>query len=361
VFLRRTLLLLILLALGPAAEASADPVADGRVTFELGSGFLKSLHDRGAKLRGLKPASGRDEVINVPVRGGRLAKWRDGRLLLEGRVRLATPRGAATLADLVLDTEDRTLSARLTGRRVELAAVHGLTRGRHGFAAELTLKSLTLTGAGAAAIDSSVGIPGLLRGGQAIGSATAVARFNRLTVIDGRLIFVLAEGLAEKLRTLKVNLKALGDTGLTGGPGRPIVWIPDTVGSAALDLSSGSVRSEDGFVLKQFETTSELALHGIEFDFGSKLARAGVTTRYTLPSEARATAFAAALRFPVAYNNAYTGEISSPSSPGTLTPELAARLNEVFAKPKGLPGLFEAGEPLGDLSVGLQTRRPRRG
>jgi hypothetical protein len=357
---RRLCLLVALasaLALGPAAGAIAAPIDDGEVTLRFGARMLE-LEAYGVRLRGLKPASGRNDPIRLPVGGGRLTRSGKGRLVLDGAIRLRTPRRAATLTDLVLDTERGTLSARAGGRRVELVRFHGLEVGREGFTSVLALRRMTVTAAAAAMVVKGTGNPRLLGPGQAIGSIDVRTRFARQPVLDGRVYLAFAEGFAEKLRALRINTKPLSPAWLGGSQAAPMVAIADTVGQVALDLSGGAVASGGGFALKQFESSAEVAVHKVEFDLDSKLVRGGITTRYTLPSEARRTPFAT-FRLPVAYKNAYTGALSTPSSPATMTPAFAARLNQVLAAPKGRPSLFEAGEPFGEIAFNLQTRRRR--
>jgi hypothetical protein len=131
----------------------------------------------------------------------------------------------------VLDTAFGTLSAKLGGQRLALATVVGLSRERHGFAIELHLRRLTLTRSAAAAIDASLGIPGLVRPGQALASATAVSPIAHIPVIDGRTYLVFGEMFFEKLKSLRVTTKPLGNAWLGGTS----IAIPDTVGNVSLD------------------------------------------------------------------------------------------------------------------------------
>jgi hypothetical protein len=135
------------------------------------------------------------------------------------------------------------------------------------------------------------------------------------------------------------------------------IAIPDTVGSVSLDLSEGTIASDDGFALKQFESSAELAIHNVKYELAGGVVKGGITTRYTLPSESRATPLVR-FRLSVTHKNAYTGELSGSSVSARLTEEFAARLNEVLAEPKGLGPVFVAGEPI-EVALGLQTRRRR--
>jgi hypothetical protein len=339
-----------------AAQAGAATPAEGRVTLKLDRGLRSSLKSEGAKVRGVRPAVGRVAVINLPMEGGGVEISGKGRLVTAGGIEFAARGRRATLRDLVLDTAFGTLSARLGSRRLALASVTGLSRERNGFAIEVGMRRLTLTRAAAAAIDAKLGTTGLLRGGQRLASATAVSLIAHIPVIDGRVYLSFATGFAEKLRTIRVNVKPLGNAWLGGSQEAPMVAITHTVGRAALDLSEGPLSSESGFAFKQFESSAELALHDIVFDLGAKTARGGITTPFSLPAEAKITPFAT-FQLPVTYRNSHTGALSTPNSPVKVTGPFAARLNEVLAAPKNQPSLFVAGEPLGEVAFNLETRR----
>jgi hypothetical protein len=347
--------LLIALSLALAAPAGADTIAEGRLTLNVDRGLRSSLHRGGAKLRGIRPAVGQI-VINLPLeRGGGLEASGKGRLPLDGGIQFGAKGRRATFRDLVLDTAFGTLSASLAGRRLALATASGLSSKRRGFGTELGLRRLTLTRSAAAAIDARLRIPGLLSGGEALGSATAVARFELLRLIDGQAYLLFAQGLGDKLESLKVETESLGGGWLyTSKPPAPV--LADTAGEVALDLTSGSFRSADGFLLKQEGTSQRVSFQGIEFDLGAKLIRASVTR----PSGAASTIPLATFDLPVVHKNAYTGLITTPSSPAILSTAMAAVLDEAFAAPSGHPSLFEAGEQFGSVALLLRTHGPPR-
>jgi hypothetical protein len=342
------LALLLALALVPAA--GANTVGEGRLTFELQPRFVSSLHERGARLKGVKPALGRGSVINLPVVDGGLEHNGYGRLLMSGGLEFRAMGRTATLRDLVLDATFGTLTARLNGRTLALAGAQGQSFEWKRFAAELDLRKLRLTRRAAAAINASLGARGLLRAGETLGGATAVGRFDSVRVVDGSAYLGFGDGLFEKLRALRVDTKPLGNAWVSGTS----FVIPDTFGELAPDFSGGRAWSEDGFALEQLESNAELVLYDFEFGFSSGVVRAEITTPYSLPSEARSTVLAR-FRLPVTYKNAVTGALTTPDSPATLTAAFAARLNEVFAAPKGLPPPFAAGEPL-QIAFNLKSR-----
>jgi hypothetical protein len=353
-----TALALALFALGPSA-AGADTVADGRTTFEIAPGLSRALDKQDAKLFALKPGWGGRNTLNLPLGGGRLERSGSGSLRLEGGLEFTGRGRRASFRGLVLDTAHRALSASFSGRRVRLATVGSVSRSRTGFAAVLALKRLTLTGAGAAAIDSSLGVADLLDGGQRLGSATVVARLEQLSLIDGRAYLSFAQGLGEKLKALKIETEPVGG-GWLHGTSPPIPVVADTSGSVAIDLSSGSFASEDGFSLSQEGTTRKLTVRDVEFDLDAHILRAAIEPRPAAADQAGVVDLAS-FELPVVHKNAYTGEISTPNSPALLSAGFASALNQAFADPSGMPGLFAAGEPFGELAIGVKTHGPPRG
>jgi hypothetical protein len=269
---------------------------------------------------------------------------------MSGGIELVAAGRRAVFRDLVLDTAFGTLMASLGRQRFTLATQFGLSSEQHGFAADLELRKLALTRRAVAAIDRSLGTRNLLRAGQSLGRTTANARFETTRVYDGRTYLDVGDPFLEKLKALKVNTKPIGNAWALG----TYFAIPDTVGEVALDLSGGKVVSDDGIALKQFESDAELALHNVEYDFDRGVVRAGITTAFTLPSEAKVTPLAR-FRLTVTHKNANTGELSGGAT-GTLTNAFADRLNDAFAAPKGIAPPFAGGAPV-QISFGLRTNR----
>ena len=357
--LRAPIALAAVLALGPAPGALAAP-GDGRVTLRLDRGLRGSLKQRGVKLRAARPASRRSGgIINLPVTDGGMERSGKGRLVTQGGIEFAGRGRRATFRNLVLDTAFGKLSGRLDGRRLTLATPFGLSRELHGFAVEVGVRRLALTRSGAAAINARLGIPSLVQAGRRLASATAVSPIAHLPVLGGQAYFAFAPGFAENLKSLNVNVKALGDAWAGGSREAPTVAVTDITGEAAPDFNEGIIRSDGGFALKLFKSSAEVAVHDVRFNFSSSVAAGSITTSFTLPAEARVTRFAE-FQLSVTHKNPVTGVLSTPNSPATMTRGLAERLNQVLAGPKGRPSFFVEGEPFAEIAFNLKTRRPRR-
>ena len=311
-----------LLALGLVPAAGASTVGEGRLTLDLQPRLLTSLRERGVRLQSVMPALGRGSVINLPVEGGGLEYSGYGRLLMSGGLEFRAMGRRATFSDLTLDTTFGTLTARLNGRAMALAGVYGQSTEWKRFAAELDLRKLKLTQRAAAAINASLGMRGLLRAGQRLGSGTAVGRFETVRVVDGSAYLGFGVGFSEKLRALGVETKPLGGSWLSGTS----VAIPDVFGEVAPDFSGGRAWSEQGFALTQSESSAELILHDLEFGFAAGVIVAEATPSLAAPRRGAddGPGSVSAARH---HKNAVTGALTTPNSPATMTAAFAARLN----------------------------------
>jgi len=101
-------------------------------------------------------------------------------------------------------------------------------------------------------------------------------------------------------------------------------------GSAALDLSAGSLVSGDGLRLVQAgaEAPRELALSEVSLDFAAKTLAAATSAT---SASAAPSGPVASLQIPVFHKNAFTGVLSAPNSPAVVSPGLASLLNATFA------------------------------
>ena len=205
-----------------------------------------------------------------------------------------------------------------------------------------------LTGSGAHRLDQSLGLGRLLRAGQVLGTATVGARLSQVTVTYGTAYMTLDEAFLAKLRSLEVSGAPFGSGWYYSRS--PLAFaFTGLHGVAALDLSAGAIESADGLRLTQAggEGLNEVALLGISMDLRSKSAIADIRAQ---PSGFGETAAFAALQIPVVHLNPFTGVISIPNSPATVSPSLASLLNQTFAESRRLPPVFAAGEPLGQIA-----------
>jgi hypothetical protein len=354
-------LLCLLFALGPVTGAGADPVSGGKARLTLGPDLSATLRQAGVRLSVRGQARLRGRTLSLPVTGGDLTAG-SGQMQVAGGLRLAAAGRTASLSHLVLDTSSGALIARLDGRQLLLAIARRPRVRRDGFGFAVTLGKLVLTDTAAHRLDRDLGLDGLLDAGDVLGTVNAGARFSQVTVTDGSAYLGLDAAFMAKLTSL-----AVGGGPLNREP--PFSRSPLAVGFGqlhgvlALDLATGELESAEGMRLYQgvlvggevYESSTpgpEITLQKLAVDIAAKTVAAELQAQ---PSGAAETTVFASLQIPVFHKNAYTGEISIPDSPLTLSPSLAGLLNRTFAEPRGRPPVFAAGEALGFLAFGART------
>lgn len=363
--LSATALLCLLLALGPVAGAAADPVSGGTMRLPLHPALFASLRAAGVELRGRGAARIAGRQLSAPVTGGQLSAG-SGRLLAGGAIQLSGAGGTVSLSHLVLDSKAGALIAELDGRRLRLALARRPRARRYGFGFQLTFGKLVLTAGGARRLDQGLGLGGLLGAGDVLGTATAGARLSQVTVTYGTAYLGFAQVFADKLKELDVAGEPLGG-GWYYSKSPLTVALAGLQGVAALDLASGELESADGIRLFQGEVRGgevqptpgapEIVLQGVSIDLAAGTVAADIRAQ---PSGAGEVTAFAALQIPVFHKNAFTGVLSIPNSPLTLSPYLAELLNRTFAEARGRPALFAAGEPLGQVAFMAGTKgQPR--
>lgn len=346
-----TLLSLLLLGAALPASSPAEVVSDGSMKLRLTRGLDAALRANGVELHGRGGAWARGRFVTVPVAAGVLRPSTGrGYLTLGGTIEFAADGGTVKAGDLALNTGKGLLTARLGGEHMRLARVLGVRPEREGFALHLGLRKLVLTAEAARALGSGLGVRGVFRAGRGLGSARVVNRFEEVTVLGGTIYLTLDPGFRAKLGSLGVEVIPFGDA-----------WVASHFaftklrGSADLDFESGAVSSEDGLRLIQAGTPSaEVALLGITLDLGSGAAVSDIGTQPQ--GRTRDDTPFASVRFGIVNKHRTGTELYAPSTPATLSADLAATLNEMFAERIGRAPAFTAGEPLGQFAVSARTR-----
>lgn len=353
--------LFLLLLLACAAPAGADPVSGGTARLELNRELTVTLRQAGVRLSAVGPARLHGRQLVLPVTDGQLTAG-SGRVDLAGGLRLSDAGDSVSLTGLILDSERGTLVERFPGTRVPLAVARRPRVRRDGFGYTITLGKLVLTSEGARRIEQDLGLGGLLGKVRTLGILNAGARRSEVSVTHGTAYLGLDEGFAAKLRGLEVGGEPLGASwAFTKTP--LTVALTKLHGVLALDLASGEIESADGLRLFQGKVVGgdiepvagapEVTVQAVAVDLAAKALTAEIKAQ---PSGGGETTVFATVQIPVFHKNAFTGEISIPNSPLTLSPPLAELLNRTFAEPRGLPPAFAAGEPFGFLAFGARTK-----
>jgi hypothetical protein len=337
------LLILALLAF-PATRADADPVARGKTGLK---------QREGVELSRLEPARVKGRTIALPIDSGLLVGG-SGYLFHRGGLKLVADGGTLRLTNFILNTEKGWLSAKLDGKRLKLATVESAKSKRDGFGSEVTVGDIELTARAARLLNRGLGLQGVFDGGKPFASALISARFEVLTISGGAIYFTLDDAFRAKLQSLGIAVSPFEATWVFSQS--PLTYaLPDIAGSAAIDLSSGGIGSQNGLRLTQGEggEARVVSLLGIWLGFDSKVASADLRSQ---PSGTGGVAPFATVGFSTVHANPTTGVISIPNTPAALSPQLAVLLNEAFGQPRGQPAAFSTGEPLGEFAFMAQTR-----
>jgi hypothetical protein len=358
---RTAAVLALLLLIGSTATASADPVSDGTARLELNRELTVSLRQAGVRLNALGAARLHGRHLVLPVTGGQLTAGL-GSVRVAGGMRLSSSGRTTLLTGLVLDSEHGALTGKLGGARMRLAVARRPRVRRDGFGYAVTLGKLVLTGKAVRRLERDLGLTGLLAAEHTLGILNAGTRRSKVTVTHGTAYLGLGEAFAAKLSGLTVGGEPLG-AGWVFSKAPFTVALTKLYGALALDLTSGEIESADGLRLFQGEVRGgeiepvagapEVTLQAVSVDLAAKTLAAEIDAQ---PSGARETTVFASAQIPVFHKNAFTGEISIPNSPLTLSPSMAELLNRTFTEPRGLPPSFAAGDPLGYLAFSARTK-----
>lgn len=358
--------LFLLFSFGPVYTADADPVSGGKARLELNRELTLTLRQAGVRLSAVGPARLHGRHLVLPVTGGQLTTGL-GRVGVAGGLRLSNAGESVALTGLILDSEHGSLVEKFAGTRLPLAIARRPRVRRDGFGYEITLGKLVLTNDGVRRIEQNLGLGTLLDADRTLGILNAGARRSEVTVTHGTAYLGLDEAFAAKLRGLEVGAEPLGAGWTFTKAPAPTVALTKLQGILALDLTSGHVESADGLRLFQGKLIGgdmepvagapEVTLQSVLIDLAAKTLTAELRAQ---PSGAGETTTFASAQIPVFHKNAYTGEISIPNSPLTLSSSLAEQLNRTFAESRGLPPAFAAGEQLGYIAFGARTKgKPR--
>jgi hypothetical protein len=287
--------LIALLAIAPFASAASDPLASGKTTMTLQKSFTNYLKTFGISVSKISPAklSGGKATFNVT--GGSLDPTTGkGTVNLGGGLKFKAGNKSAPVKGLVLDTNKKALSGKIGGKKVKLASISGWSSKRSGFGANLTIKKVKLTNAGATQLNKKLGFskgkPKPFLGNKLIAKAAAETQPATVTVLPvGNMTFNGNATLLEKLKNVKAELTLLGLTQKTG----PTTFTGPILGGTVSPAgTAGVVQSGLGFKIVQNlplqvgAITTNITLGGIYVDLAAKTATVEVIAESNAESPA---------------------------------------------------------------------------
>lgn len=280
-------MLFALLAFVPFASATPDPVASGSATVTLNKGFTKYLKTFGIKIQKIAPAKLKGRKATFTVSGGSMDPTNGlGTLNLNGGLKFKAGKKSATIKAVVLDTGKSSLTAKISGKKVKLAKLSGLSFTRNGFGVSVTVKKMKLTGAAAKQLNKKLGFakgnPKPFLANKVIGSSSAAEEPATVALlpVNGLLYDGNAE-LLKKLSNVEVKIEALSPTSVKS---LTSFEFPIAGGNIAPAATAGVVNSSGGIKLTQKLPTSpttaietEIILANFYTDLGAKTVGVEVT------------------------------------------------------------------------------------
>jgi hypothetical protein len=345
------LLLLALLLLAPAAQATYEPLGSGATKLALDKGFLALLKQNKVKLSAVAPAKLKAGVASFPVTAGKFDPTdAKGTVEHEGALLFKAPKGSLPLKALQLKTTQKRspFSVKAGGGQLKLATAQSLAVSRQGFGNKVKVRELSLSAKVATRLAKKLRLKGVFKAGQPLGSATTLANPETLALLPkGRASFVLDPGIAAKLESLFVALNPIFPAE------RPVPGsfvLPIAGGTIAPDGSLGTIATQGSLEALQLgggqvfwaEPWLDLGARSFsaEADAEPSPPYAGKVGRVSIAALAAASVSADPKMRTVTVTNASL----------SLDAATAQTFNEVFAKPQGKDGVFVAGEGLGVLS-----------
>lgn len=166
--------LFALLAFAPLASAAPDPVGSGSTTITLKKGVVKAWKKRGVKIKTVKPTSLKGTKATFPVTGGSLDPTTGaGTVTHSGGLKFTAGKKSATVKALVIDTTKKSVTAKVAGKKMKMAAIAGFSFVRNGFGVNLTVKGLKLTKPAANQLNKKLGFTTKKNKGKGKGKASA--------------------------------------------------------------------------------------------------------------------------------------------------------------------------------------------
>ena len=246
--------LFALLAFAPLASATPDPVEKGTTTVTLNKGWTKYLKTFGIKIQKVGNAKVKGTKVTFKVTGGEMDPTNGlGTLTLGGGIKFKAGKKSATVKGLVLNTGKSVLTGKVSGKKVKLAKLKGLSYTRNGFGVNVKLKSMKLEKAGAKQLNKKLGYakgkPKPFLAGKNIGKASAESQPATVAIIPGgNVSFKADQELLLKLKDVETNASVIAPT-TEKGLGN--YELPITGGTISPTATAGQVQTAGGLLLTQ--------------------------------------------------------------------------------------------------------------
>lgn len=281
--------LFALLAFAPYASATPDPVASGTTTVTLNKGWTNYLKTFGIKIQKVGNAKVKGTKATFKVSGGEIDPTNGlGTLNLGGGLKFKAGKKSTTATGLVLNTGKSVLTGKVSGKKVKLAKLKGLSYTRNGFGVNVKLKTLKLESAGAKQLNKKLGYakgkPKPFLAGKNIGKSSSESQPGTVAIIPGgNVSFSANQDLLLKLEDVETNPKVIGPTTQKG---QGNYELPITGGTVAPSGAAGVVQTAGGLLLTQKLPTgpssaleTEITLGNMWLDLSAKTVTVEVVAK----------------------------------------------------------------------------------
>jgi hypothetical protein len=264
--------LFALLAFAPLASATPDPVEKGTTTVTLNKGWTKYLKTFGIKIQKVGNAKVKGTKVTFKVNGGEMDPTNGlGTLTLGGGIKFKAGKKSAAVKGLVLNTGKNVLTGKVSGKKVKLAKLKGLSYSRNGFGVNVKLKSMKLEKAGAKQLNKKLGYakgkPKPFLAGKKIGKASAESQPATVAIVPGgNVSFKADQGLLLKLKDVETNASVIAPT---TEKGLGDYELPITGGTISPTATAGQVQTAGGLLLTQKLPTSPTTALETEITLGN--------------------------------------------------------------------------------------------
>lgn len=360
----------LLLALALPGRAAAETVEAGSTKLELNRALFRALKAEGVEVSKLGQGTVRGRTVTLPVDGGQIELTTAvGTVDHGGGFRLRSGKRMARLSQIVLDTAQRGVFAKIDDRGMRIASLPSFELARAGFGDEIGIARLRLNAVAATMLNRKLGLDRVFRPGRAFASVASGFQPELDRLQSGSLQFSLDPGFVAKLKSLEVDpaqfeTAVLGSdpptfsAPLLGGviyPGSSRSWALIEGGIRIAKLGEPQLPETPGPIFSfPVLTFINLGL-ALEAQKVTGLIHAHDANGGFAPGPSGSLASLDLSAATVQLDPA-TRTLAVSGARATLEAPVAALINETFALPKGKAPVFAAGDPFGTFSLTMQGR-----
>lgn len=363
------ILVVVLLVLAPAAQATRDPLAGGSADLHFKKGFMRKLNNLEVVPMGVGSGTITGNKASFPVDGGKLDPTNaQGFVDTSGGFKLMRGERGVPITNITINTVKGAVYANVAKARMQIGELAMLTTSREGFGARVKAVKVVLTAKAAKRISNRLG----LRATRRINPGRVLS--NAFTAPQPQTVTVLPQGSA----TL------VGDTATFGKFAAKGVEVPEGItaiapatkptpasfafpiagGTLAPDASNGTVETSGGVqILKKaepFSPTMKLAKVAVDFKQKTALVELEILPAPPFPGAVGRSSIAdVTLQGAKVTTNPVTRQITIEGAEARLQAVAALTLNNVFNQPAPEPppaSNFVVGDSFGKFSMTVQAQ-----